>query len=268
MEKSLADEKALITELQKNTSNLTNQISSLKETNAIANYAFEWRRSMAEEESNQLLNYLLQPAITEEQRLRKFLFSPATSGLKPRVGFDTYQVNEQIDGKSVQMNYHTYHYNEGDAYLAEIWAEGTIDGETKNNHITSYGGNGTPGDKLTEYKNLDVKKTYNVKAAPGLGRFWDSYDITLTADFGKEEISGKGVKVQENNFTQPGNIIFNTSRIYRAMDTIVFGRGTVEVDFASSGKQQLSYRGTMIGAEAEKIVGRIGDSSMIGNEQK
>ncbi|KAE9530184.1 hypothetical protein [Testudinibacter aquarius] len=283
--------KQTLANLQKSITELNKQITELRETNInpITGYAMDSRirvfdkngKRISGEEEQKLLNlsldYLLQPATNTDERLRKFLFAPATSGILPQPNdsrLNSYTVKQTVDGKAVDMVYTTYRYSENDAYLAEISASGAIDGQEIRSSTLLYGGQGTPAERLSDYQKLDVKKTYDVKAAPGLERWLDSYDITLIADFGKATVSGQGIKKDDNPITAPGNITFTDNPIYSKDGIIQFGGdGYVEVEFTGinggyQGKDQLVYPGMMIGADAEKIVGRIGGSTMIGHEKK
>ncbi|MGR6980730.1 hypothetical protein ACUHGC_04780 [Testudinibacter sp. P27/CKL/0425] len=284
LEKQLANEKALLKKEKATAVELQNQLTKFKAENPTVGYAADWRirvSNVPREARSTLidgtLDYLLQPGASEEERLRKFLFAPATSGIlnQPRDNqWNDYMVNNTIDGKRVNMTYSTYRYSEEDAYLAELQASGTIDGKEINpTSIVLYGGNATPADKFTELQKLDAKKTYSVKVAPGLNRWHDSYDIALTADFGKAVISGKAVKMDNNPFTAPGDLIFPENPIYTKDGIIQFGGDNyVDVEFTGvnggyKGEDQLNYLGMMVGAEAEKIVGRIGGNTMIGHEK-
>lgn len=278
LEKSLADEKTALEAVQKNATDLQNQLNKFKEENPTVGYAFDYRvRERIDGEPNRALptktlDGLLQPAATEEERLRKFLFAQATSGLAVNNDtWQTYNVDTTANGKAYKVAYQTYHYNDGEAYLALI-AQGnnsTIDGKNIRTQILMYGGNPTPESKFEELKKLDAKKTYQITKSTD----WLShYNVEFTADFGKGTMDGTGKKVgdTENKSTGAGDIVFAESSLSPKNGIIAF-EGELEVEFMSNGvgeKEKFDYQGMMISSEAEKIVGRAGGSLMLGNEKK
>ncbi|MFU2089297.1 hypothetical protein [Avibacterium avium] len=211
---------------------------------------------------------LLPEGETDEQVVRNLLFTPKSVGKQQRV---RYHVEQQIDGRNVQMDYNSYHYQDGESYLAELYGGGQIDGQETYPSIVAYGGKATPIEKFDAFKQAQVVKVYDMKMRPGMNTWWDSYDTKFTADFGKETISGRAVKTDlSNNFTNNDDIIFPEQPIFVKDDAIRFSSNTpnVKVTFTTEGEDTMNYEGMMIGENAEKVVGRVGGSTFIGNEQK
>lgn len=265
------------TELQASQSEvakLNQQLGGLKQLYPQAEFAMGSRirnRPKSDRTLAQSFAGLLPEEANDEQTVRNVLFAPNIVGkLIPQGQMHRYQVHQQINGKDIQMDYTTYHYQEGDAYLAEMWGQGTIDGQEAYPSIVAYGGKATPVEKFDAFKQAEVVKVYDVRMAPGTGRYWDSYDTQFTADFGNEKISGMAKKIDlSNDFTANEDIIFPEQPIFVKDDAIRFGNNepSVKIKFRHE-EDTMNYEGIFIGENAEKIVGRVGGSSLIGNEKK
>ena len=205
--------------------------------------------------------------MTDEQVTRNILFAPKIAGkLMPQGQIQRHQITQKVNGKDVEMDYFSYHYNEDDTYLAEVWSDNSLGYVS----VVAYGGKATPIEKFDAFKQAQVVKKYDVKMAPGIERWWDSYNITFTADFGNEKISGIAKKINLNNdFTANEDIIFPKQPIFVEDGAIRFGSNEVfvHVNFKDE-SDDMKYEGMFIGENGEKIVGRVGGSSLIGKEKK
>lgn len=261
---------------QSEVAKLNQQLGELKQLYPQAEFAMGSRVRNRDKNDNDINAPIAESLVgfeglSDEQIARKLLFlSKDGSIFIPQGEIQHRPVHKVINGKDVQMDYRTYHYQEGDAYLAEIWGEGTINGEQRYQQITAYGGKATPVEKFDAFKQAQVVKEYNVKIAPGANFWWDNYNTTFTADFGKETISGIAKKIDlSNDFTANEDIIFPEQAIFVKDDAIRFGndKANVEVNF-KDGQDMMKYEGMFIGDNAEKMVGRVGGSPLIGNEKK
>lgn len=205
--------------------------------------------------------------MADEQVTRNILFAPKIAGkLIPQGQIQRHKITQKVNGKDVEMDYFSYHYNEDDAYLAEVWSDNSLGYVS----VVAYGGKATPIEKFDAFKQAQVVKEYDVKMAPGTGRYWDSYDTTFTADFGNEKISGIAKKIDLNNaFTANEDIIFPEQPIFVKDDAIRFGgnKPSVKIKFKYM-EDTMKYEGMFIGENGEKIVGRVGGSSLVGKEKK
>lgn len=261
------------TELQASQSEvekLNQQLGELKQLYPQAEFAMGSRvRNRPKNDLSLIESFsgLLPEGVTEEQTVRNLLFTPKSVGKQQLV---RHHIQQQIDGRYVDMDYTFYHYQDGEAYLVEVWGDGTIDGQEAYPSIVAYGGKATPVEKFDTFKQAKIGKIYNVKMAPGTERWWDSYNITFTADFGNEKISGIAKKINLNNdFTANEDIIFPEQPIFVKDDAIRFGgnKPSVKIKFKHM-EDTMKYEGIFIGENAEKIVGRVGGSSLIGKEKE
>lgn len=261
------------TELQASQSEvakLNQQLGELKQLYPQAEFAMGSRvRNRPKNDRSLIESFsgLLPEGVTEEQTVRNLLFTPKSVGKQQLVH---HHIQQQVDGRYVDMDYTFYHYQDGEAYLVEVWGDGTIDGQEAYPSIVAYGGKATPVEKFDTFKQAQVVKKYDVKMAPGTERWWDSYKITFTADFGNEKISGLAKKINLNNdFTANEDIIFPEQPIFVEDSSIRFGSNDVfvHVNFKDE-SDDMKYEGMFIGKNGEKIVGRVGGSSLIGKEKK
>ncbi|MFZ7129547.1 hypothetical protein [Avibacterium avium] len=255
---------------QSEVAKLNQQLGELKQLYPQAEFTMGSRvRNRPKNDRSLIENFsgLLPEGVTEEQTVRNLLFTPKSVGKQQLVH---HRVQQQIDGRYVDMDYTFYHYQDGEAYLVEVWGNGTIDGQEAYPSIVAYGGKATPVEKFDAFKQAQIVKEYDVKMAPGTGRYWDSYDTTFTADFGNEKISGIAKKIDLNNaFTANEDIIFPEQPIFVKDDAIRFGgnKPSVKIKFKYM-EDTMKYEGIFIGENAEKIVGRVGGSSLIGKEKE
>ncbi|MEE6076051.1 hypothetical protein [Avibacterium paragallinarum] len=266
VQKAQTELKASQSEVEK----LNRQLEELKQLYPQAEFAMGSRvRNRPKNARSLIENFsgLLPEGVTEEQTVRNLLFTPKSVGKQQLVH---HHIQQQIDGRYVDMDYTFYHYQDGEVYLVEVWGNGTIDGQEAYPSIVAYGGKATPVEKFDAFKQAQIVKEYDVKMAPGTERWWDSYDTTFTADFGNEKISGIAKKINLNNdFTANEDITFPEQPIFVEDGAIRFGSNEVfvHVNF-KDGSDDMKYEGLFIGENAEKIVGRVGGSSLIGKEKE
>ncbi|ERF77363.1 hypothetical protein [Gallibacterium anatis] len=268
LQKAQTELKASQSEVEK----LNRQLEELKQLYPQAEFAMGSRVRIDSKHYSKLSESLsgLLPntqKMTDEQVTRNILFAPKIAGkLMPQGQIQRHQITQKVNGKDVEMDYFSYHYNEDDTYLAEVWSDNSLGYVS----VVAYGGKATPIEKFDAFKQAQVVKEYDVKMAPGTGRYWDSYDTTFTADFGNEKISGIAKKIDLNNaFTANEDIIFPEQPIFVKDDAIRFGgnKPSVKIKFKHM-EDTMKYEGIFIGENAEKIVGRVGGSSLIGKEKE